>query len=535
MRAILINTQERAVSTDINRLQAFAMRDLADLLRYEFLGNVAGPSAPGASSYPTTVGIPLKAEILGGLLVKPQGNTFDILVDPGYLLAIAPDSGADSSVAQVVDDLGVPLVGSLSIGTNSSGNIRIDVIECQINPVPDVTTDNRDVFDETTGLFSAQAVTKEVGDRLAYRVRAGTPGAGFPGSVSGWLPLCVAKVPSGASSNNNVTFWDVRPLASDRVNTLRAWPSGTHPELLALDAIGIRSSSSSFQISGQWRAKIGGREVHGYFNGGLGTYTSGYLDVAVAANQDTGTIAESLSGAVYVYACTPFGLPRWAVYSPGTTGRLPENCGIMVASYTLAGDGLAEPSTNIALPASCGLGGVATNLESACIAVCEHTNSNTWNNWTARDKHVRLLSEGHAVASGAYSAVVSQNFEFNVNDTIWPPCAKSVDVSCDTSSITLPATTVVQGTTDLCVVNGLTGGDVSRSEHVPFTLANTAGAGAPVILHMEATVHQPWALGAVAPRLVHWQAVDLGSATIAGTPPTLTAVTATLRVRGFQL
>lgn len=532
MRKIVINSQERAVSTDINRLQSFARRDLEEILRYEFLGTLVGPSDPGNAAYPVTVATPMKAEILGGLLVKPQNGTLDLLVDPGSLVAVSPDATlADSSSCVAVIDNGVPLVGTLAIGANASGSTRIDVVECRINPVPDVATDNRDKFDETTGLFSAVTVTKELGDRLEYRVRAGTPGAGYPAAQVGWLPLCVAKVPTGTTTNATVTFWDVRPLASDRVNTLRA-SSNFVSELLDLDGTCTRVSGTSCLLGGAWRAQIGGRELASPFIGGLGTYQATSWDAGDTANQDSGAIAESLTGHVYIYACTPFGLPRWAMYAP-TGSRVPGSCGILVASYTAPDEGRARPSASITLPAGCGLGGAAAPAEAACVSVIPRTAGNAFSNWVARNRSVRTQVDGRTVVSGAAGVFAVGFFDWNVDATFWFPNAKSLDVVAITT-ITVPNATLVQGITNFRVANGAGPATISKSNSVPYSLPNHSGGAVGMSVSMEGRLHQPWngLSPAIIPRLILGM---VPSATPYGTPPTLTGVTATIAVAGFTL
>src|SRR3984957_5910287 len=224
---VTINTQERAVSVDINRLQSFMNASQAEAMRYLMDASLGSDDlgAGGVITEYSPLNTPLQAEILNGIQVQPQIGSLNIIIAPGVVQAIAPDGSetpvgspalGDSSYYKYIRDVGVQTLGALAMTPNSSGQIRIDVIECQVASLVS-ETDNRDVFNPSTGLFAASTVTKATQDGLSYRVRAGTPGSGFPGSVNGWLPLAVASVPTGTTTNDTITFWDVRPLVADRV------------------------------------------------------------------------------------------------------------------------------------------------------------------------------------------------------------------------------------------------------------------------------------------------------------------------------
>lgn len=356
-RSMVINTQERAVSTDINRLQRFKEQDLAELFRHMFNTSVSSADDQlGIVSEPTTLETPLRAEIVGnGFLVKPQAASLNLLVDGGVVFMLAPDAMPDESNYKFIRDPGVLIAGTLTMTANAAGSTRIDMIECRINPTPSTVTDSRDIYNETTGLFNATSVTKEMSGRLEYRVRAGTAGAGMPALAEGWLPLAVASVPNGSTSVDTMTFWDVRPLISDRANGPFMLPMiprihECHLQLNQLDYVGAA------RLTGYVQAELNGRRLGGVMRRGSPGTDADYVVLEDAANQMAGfTASASTTLNVYVYLATPGGLPRWARYTDGPSGRVPRApCGIPVVTQ-IAPDVYGRPSSAITMPAGTGL------------------------------------------------------------------------------------------------------------------------------------------------------------------------------------
>ncbi len=350
-RQVVFNTQERAISPDVNRSQLFNARDDAEMLRYMF--DVTGNDDVDAGAVVTEPGAlesPLRAEIMNGLLVRPQAGSLNLLVDPGVLYALAPDGSADSSNYKYVRDVGVTIAGSLVLTVGGAAT-RIDVIECRINPVDDIVADNRDIFNPVTGLFTAQSVTKERAARLEYRVRAGVDGGGFPGTALGWLPLAVASVPAAAANVDAVTFWDVRPLINDRAYGLSALVNArpTQRSGTMINAVTLATATGLID------AVLNGRRVGGRLRSGSIVADADSISLSAAANQAPGTVFLA-NVPWYLYLLTPFGLPRWARYNAAGT-RVPRSPrGIpVVAIPTPNTDGV--PSVPIALPTATGLGG----------------------------------------------------------------------------------------------------------------------------------------------------------------------------------
>ncbi len=418
-RRIRINTQERAVSSDINRLQQFANQEFAEFHRY--LLNVGTSEAnPGTFTEGVTVATPLLAEVINGLLVKPVAGSTGLTVDAGVLMALQPDAAADDSNYKYVRDAGL-LAGTLAIAANSSGDTRIDVVECRVNAVEATVSDSRDIFDAATGLFTATSVTKELKGRLEYRVRSGTSGGGMPANQSGWLPLMVASVPDGAADNDDVTFWDVRPLLADRANG----PMNNLPpdELLDVNDDFHIVDPTHQNITGTCRAVLNGRHVGGTFrNTGPGT-TAAFFNVFDPNNQDVPLVSGAISGNAHVYACTPFGLPRWARYTDGPSGRVPQSpAGIMIVSPTCP-TYVGNPLAAIAIPDSYGLGGTVATNEAICVEVCRWKIDGGVNYAYHRTVNKRQRGQSGGL-DGNYNVISSAGVDFHPRKEDIPANAK---------------------------------------------------------------------------------------------------------------
>lgn len=372
MEQVVENTLERLVSEDVNRLQLFKERDIAEVLRYllDVYQGTDDTQAGALSQEVTSLGTPLRAEVIGGLLVQPQQASLSLAVAPGVLYAINPDSppNPDVSPFQYVRDPGVQALGALVIGANATGSARVDVVECQPMVVV-AEQDSRDFYDEVTGLFTPATVVKATLANLTYRVRAGSPGAGFPGVATGWLPLCVANVHAGATSNDQVDFWDVRPLVSDRAfgvaNVGNFYPD-VEGDLLCEDG------SAPTLVQGEVTAVLGGRRVGGQLlRGTPGVDPASGFDLGAAANQDPAlsSAVTTNSGVLwYLYLVCPFGLPRWAFYTPPGAGpRVPRSPrGIPVVSdvYCL---NTGAPNAPVPLPTAA-FGAATADANAVCVA-----------------------------------------------------------------------------------------------------------------------------------------------------------------------
>jgi hypothetical protein len=413
-KQLVYSTLERAISADQNRAQLFAACDRGELFRY-LMDTPRGAddlSASAAATQVASLTSPITAEVMGGLMVRPQltadGATgLDVFVDPGIAWMINPDGDPDSSNYKFVRDPGVSgLPSALQMTTNSSGSTRIDVVECAyVLNTPE--TDNRDIWNPATNTFAAAAISKATQAGLVYRVRTGTPGSGFPGTASGWLPLAVASVPNGTTGNDTITFWDVRPLVSDRVvspGNISFEMAHWHPSSsMTVQVRGAQSILTGFfettatdivtPAYGVYR--LGGRMRRGTPGTDIPLALFDGLDLAAAANQD-GTVAPGVN---YLYVCEPLGLPRWARYTDATTGaRVPRSPrGMLVLSNTVPNHLYGTPHTAIALPASTGLGGT-TNKATAILAV------GTLSSGSSQPAGAMLTGRYACIANGAYGS-----------------------------------------------------------------------------------------------------------------------------------
>jgi hypothetical protein len=351
-KELVINPRERALSTDQNRAQKFMRKDLAELLRYWINVNAneetGADAVAGENPGPNT---PMVGEILGGIMARPQIGNTNVFIDPGVMLAISPDGGADDSNYKYIHDAGTTTPGALTIAANASGSVRIDFIEVQVNNAVVVETASRDIFNTSSGLFAAATVTKATADQLNYRVSQGTPGGGFPLIAQGWMQICVAIVPNGSVNNDTVTFYDVRPLISDR-----AWgPSNLVSGLPTQGRCSIINAITPSATTGYFEAQYNGRRLGGRLRRGSPgaefPASTSLIDLTDANNQSNPfTITNGAPW--FLYLLTPQGLPRWARYTDAASGsRIPRGPkGIPIITHTKPfTDG--TPSLPIHMPA----------------------------------------------------------------------------------------------------------------------------------------------------------------------------------------
>lgn len=343
-KQMIFNTRERVISQDHNRAERFEAADRAELIRRLVNNRSASPFTGGGGvqefgSFVDTnlqdaaaIGTPLRGDVHEGLVVLPQPGTLNLLVSPGVVGLDDPDgqtgssdpatASPDDSRYKIVDAPGIAVLGQLVIGVGSGGQTRIDVIEVQRTSVV-AETDNRDIFNPATGLFTPQAVTKVIVGDLTYRVRAGTPGAGLPASVQGWLPICVASVPSAAVTVDDMTFWDVRPLVKDRIA-----PNTDQQSILQPIELGSYLNSNDFTDTTKTllQGVVDTRAVM-YRAGGVVA-----VDLQSADNQASGTVFVA-GDPWYLWAIFPGSLPRWVKYAASPATRVPNGPRGILAVY----------------------------------------------------------------------------------------------------------------------------------------------------------------------------------------------------------
>lgn len=380
---LVFNTRERLVSSDHNRTQAFAARERAEIWRmlqavgrttqlgteqvYLEVGGYIN-TIVGASP---SVGTPIIGDVFEGLVVLPQPGSRNLLVTPGIVGLVDPDGqtgssdpstpSSDDSVYKLVNDPGVLIAGALTIAAGA-GSTRIDLVECRRQTVV-LETDSRDVFDPSTGVFAPVTVSKVKAGRLIYRVTQGTPGGGIPPFSQGWLPLCVASVPSSATTVDQMQFWDVRPLTRDRVS-----PHGQGFKVFAsMDTdyglFGDDHTGTTCIVSGVARSSIGMYKAGGFILG---------LDARSAANQASG-YAPTNNQPWYLYAVFPADLPRWVAYKNVLGAIIPSGpMGVITVSHIGPPNGAEPASTSINPPAATGL---VTAGKAALLVASTYTSS----------------------------------------------------------------------------------------------------------------------------------------------------------------
>jgi hypothetical protein len=435
---MIYNTRERVISQDQNRAERFAAADRAE--SYRLLMNnrnavfTGGGGVVEFGSYVDTVlqntaavGTPLRGDVIDGLVVLPQAGSLNLLVSPGVVGLDDPDgetgssdpnpANPDDSRYKIVDDPGVTNLGTLVMSAGSGGQTRIDVIEVQRNSTV-LETDNRDIFNPSTGLFSPIAVTKVIQGELTYRVREGTPGAGLPANVQGWLPLCVASVPSAAASVDDMTFWDVRPLVKDRI------AAGTDLQSI-LQPIDPGSYLNSNDFTDTTKTLL-----TGVVNSRAAMYLAGGaigIDLQDPVNQAAGA-SFTAGDPWYLWAIFPGNLPRWVRYvdSP-TVPRIPNAGRGILAVYqfgaaTDLGFGTVPP------PTATGITGSQTAVLLAA-GICADLGAGPVPVGITLSAGETVPSDGAFMQGPAPTAVGSADQYALVAGTNFPKMAKAVKVA----------------------------------------------------------------------------------------------------------
>lgn len=378
-RRIIQNTRERVVSADINRLQTFEGGDENNAYRGQMLRPVddfayigTTFTAPGPASAAidiSTVTAPLYGGVIDGLMVVVPATGVSVNVTPGEVLLIDPDGQPGSSnpnppnpddpICKYVNDAGIT---GLAWTPYAGPGFRVDVVEVQRTDVV-TESDNRDIYNETTGAFNPALVSKVAQGKLAYRIRLGLAGGGLPAPALGWFPLAVLSTPAGAPNLDTVTVWDVRNLLSDKASSFMNRSSAPTKQERARWLLDV-TPFGQLRLSGQIVTNVFGERQGGVL---LDTLTATpYLRLDTAAYQAAGFVLTP-NLLLYVYALFPVGYPRWVQYyfaaTPGAGGRTPGPYrGIIAISHTASFDGV--PTLPIPVPLSTGLA-VSTLLGSS--------------------------------------------------------------------------------------------------------------------------------------------------------------------------
>lgn len=424
---LVYNLNERAVSSDQNREQYMHHQALIETMRhmidptsnFEFNSN-------GSETFGTGNETSLRGHIIDGVRFRPEIGTANAFIEPGIALVIdTPSPVGEQSKSSLVYDSGVQSVGLLVL-TPGAGSTRIDVVECRrIDQV--FETDNRDIYNPGTGIFTATTVPKVVGSVFEYRIRTGTPGAGFPGVVAGWMPIAVCSVPSVSTTWDNVTVWDVRPLIKDRWNA-------PHQSLRNSPALGRQLIRSDSTVGGQLRiAGFVDAQFEGYCAGGRldigvpGT-RPGYVDIRSASNQESGAVVYVANKMWFLYLVFPYDLPRWVRYTDASSGsRVPGSVrGIPTASVKKPlFDGTS--SLQIFPPLSTGLQSGVYTGRAFCIAAGRTDNSAIPSGINTDGDHASLYADDIPAVTETSQSAIETVWTLTTGD-MFPDNARSIDL-----------------------------------------------------------------------------------------------------------
>lgn len=378
-KAVRQNTRERVISTDFNRTQSMVAGWNNEAAREQMLAPqddsfYVGTTffAPGPVSVAGDILVPSApdyAGILNGLMVIVPAAATYLLISGGMLVVVDPEGAAGSSdptalnpddgpgPSRLVYSAGVTVAGSLSWTPNPGPGTRIDIVEVQRTNVV-AETDNRDIFDPATGLFTPAAVTKVIVGDLSYRIRLGAPGGGLPTPALGWVPLAVMATGAGAVNLDAVVVWDVRPLLSDLASPY-AQVRSIFPRTERFSFVCERHSTpGQLKLSGESVGAYLGWKIGGIFREPDLTSTP-FVNLANAPFYQAAGFVSVAGFPYYVYALWPQGYVRWVRYHnlpvAGVGGRVPGSFrGIITVSQTPPING--QPIAPVALPPAWGLG-----------------------------------------------------------------------------------------------------------------------------------------------------------------------------------
>jgi len=372
----VIQNLSRALSTDINALQHFTAASFTNAFRRMYndsfvLGNSDNSSWNEFVSPVNGTGV--SADVTTGLKVRPFSNY--LLVSPGILgvhgTTTSYNSAVDSDYMLVSSD-GVTSATELPFVANGSG-IRIDIVEAAL--VETITTTSQDIYNPTTGVFTATLLTNTLQVSLQFTIRQGSSGAGYPGVTTGSLPLCVLIHNGATSTFADVDLYDVRPLLASRISGDTRMVLGNR--FIAKNGHYYGMNNSGTQIGGTFDLQAnttnsfsGSFTVHGYYRmrGRIAPTRPGGPDVettnwAFTTSDYAVSMATPNSARwMYVLAVEPYGLPRWSRYTTGNSAitgeREPsDNWGLYIIADSLSCDVLSSGklSAPVLLPADYGI------------------------------------------------------------------------------------------------------------------------------------------------------------------------------------
>jgi hypothetical protein len=482
-KEIVVNPLERALSGDIMRGQNFAGAMLSELMR-AMLDTSLGfddESAGGLYLPNSSQGTPAYAEVVNGILFTPGITTTASAVGPGLVFMYDPDASPspDDSQYKLLLDPGTnsSLTPSTALTANASGSIRIDVLECaRVTPDNVLETDSRDVFNTVTGTFAAASVSKVSQAQLQYRIRLGTPGSGYPGGAAGWMPICVMSVPTGTTTWDTVTVWDVRPLLADRVRT--PWRSAVATGIYnQVDFATSQATAGQFRLNGLVDVVPSGgdRRLGGWLErGSPGVDHGGYVDLYDPANQASGYSYPGSGTLSFLYLLTPFSLPRWARYTDSSFGvRQPRSPrGIPLVAVAQPQHWGGAPNTAVVFPAVFGFAGASTS-QGICIGATTSPGPSALNSITSSNRAQQMSA---TPATTATSTTINTT-KFTLTENVHFPAGAKRIRAIVTITISVPATaTMVEEVSWLLQSNPVNGGDGFNALSDGVFFSNSTGS-----------------------------------------------------------
>lgn len=342
-RRVFFNSRERVISDDHNTAQSYIAKDRAQMMRRLYnrpSTDRVGTINPGL--YRDLVALPGAAtagtvhDCYSGLMVRPDAGSY-LTVDPGEAGFVVPawaGSTSEDSTYIIIDSEGLGTAGTLAF-TPSPTFPRIDVVECRPIESADANLP-RDII-QPDGTVASVNVDKLISGKLSFRIRLGTPDAGFPSVEQTWMPLAVIVTHPGAASFAACDIYDVRPLVGERTDAYwshQAPPDGTVAATNA--AVYERSVAPSFTnpstAYGWWMGEAAGYRVGGCIWRNVASPTGfgvdgdfDFFDSSLPANRGVGPMAPSVTTGELncLMAVYPMGLPRWVRYSQATLGAGP--------------------------------------------------------------------------------------------------------------------------------------------------------------------------------------------------------------------
>ena len=197
---IVFNTREKAISQDINDVQAMEARTLATLLRFWTMGRISGL---GAGVDTETVN-----PVINGMQVIPNGT--NVAIQPGFILqdspSISPAPGALDSSYRIT--LNFASVSPTAVAPSPVSNTYY-LLEAQMQEVTTLS-ESRAVLNTVSGNFVSTSVPKRRERKLLTQWTAGTA-TDYPAPTGGdWVVLAGVFRPASGGAVLQSHIQDMR-------------------------------------------------------------------------------------------------------------------------------------------------------------------------------------------------------------------------------------------------------------------------------------------------------------------------------------